>query len=85
MNTHVPFVYEVSFENGKKKFFFLVFRCDLTFISFFVIIYFPDDSLTGKQHGTMVENGEKHGQNSHSIIHCPTSEGVSEVSERANK
>ena len=33
----------------------------------------------------MVENGEKHGQNSHSIIHCPTSEGVSEVSERTDE
>ena len=30
---------------------------------------------------TMVENGKKHRQNSHLIIHCPTSEGVSE---RAN-
>ena len=29
---------------------------------------------------TMVENRKKHGQNSHPIIHCPTSEGVSEVS-----
>ena len=26
----------------------------------------------------MVENRKKHRQNSHSIIHCPTSEGVSE-------
>ena len=34
---------------------------------------------------TMVENGKKHRQNSHPIIHCPTSEGVSEVSERANE
>ena len=33
----------------------------------------------------MVENGKKHRQNSHPIIHCPTSEGVSEVSERANE
>ena len=33
----------------------------------------------------MVENGKKHRQNSHPIIHCPTSEGVSEVSERAKK
>ena len=32
--------------------------------------------------GTMVENGKKHRQNCHPIIHCPTSEGVSEVSER---
>ena len=29
----------------------------------------------------MVENGKKHRQNSHLIIHCPTSKGVSEVSE----
>ena len=37
---------------------------------------------------TMVENGKKHRQDSHPIINCPTSEGVSkvsEVSERANK
>ena len=34
---------------------------------------------------TMVENKKKHRQNSHPIIHCPTREGVSEVSERANK
>ena len=35
----------------------------------------------------MVENEKKHRQNSHLIIHFPTSEGVSEVSgasERAN-
>ena len=30
-------------------------------------------------------NSQKHRQNSHLIIHCPTSEGVSEASERANK
>ena len=35
--------------------------------------------------GTMVENGKKHRQNSHLINHFPTSEGVSEVSERANE
>ena len=29
---------------------------------------------------TMVENRKKHRQNCHPIIHCPTSEGVSEVS-----
>ena len=34
---------------------------------------------------TMVENRKKHRQNFHPIIHCPTSEGVSEVSERANE
>ena len=33
----------------------------------------------------MVENGKKHRQNSHLIIRFPTSEGVSEVSERANE
>ena len=32
----------------------------------------------------MVENGKKHRQNSHLIIPFPTSERVSEVSERAN-
>ena len=35
--------------------------------------------------GTMVENGKKRRQNSHLIIHCPTSEEVSEVSERVNE
>ena len=37
--------------------------------------------------GAMVENRKKHRQNSHLIIDCPTSEGVSKVSgasERAN-
>ena len=34
---------------------------------------------------TMVENVKKHRQISHLIIHFPTSEGVSEVSERANE
>ena len=34
---------------------------------------------------TMVENGKKHRQNSHLIIHFPTSEGVSEVSKRVNE
>ena len=33
----------------------------------------------------MVENRKKHRQNSHPIIHCPTTEGVSEVSKRANE
>ena len=33
----------------------------------------------------MVENGKKYRQNSHLIIHCPTSEGVSEVSERTSE
>ena len=31
----------------------------------------------------MVENRKKHRQNSHPIIHCPTSEGVSKVSKRS--
>ena len=34
---------------------------------------------------TMVKNGKKHRQNSHLISHCPMSEGVSEVSERASE
>ena len=34
---------------------------------------------------TMVENRTKLRQNSHPIIHCPTSEGVSEVSERTSE
>ena len=36
-----------------------------------------------EEKGTMVESRKKHRQNSHQI--CPTSEGVSEVSERANE
>ena len=35
--------------------------------------------------GTMVENRQKHRQNSHLIIFFPTSERVSEVSERASE
>ena len=39
----------------------------------------------GEQECTMVENEKKKPrQNRHPIIHCPTSEGVSEGSERAN-
>ena len=34
---------------------------------------------------TTGQNRKKHRLNSHPIIHCPTSEGVSEVSERANE
>ena len=34
---------------------------------------------------TMVENRKEHRQNSHPIIHCPTREGVSEVSERTSE
>ena len=34
---------------------------------------------------TKVQNIKKHRINSHPIIHCPTSLGVSEVSKRANK
>ena len=33
----------------------------------------------------MVENRKKHRQNRHPIIDCPTSEGVSKVSERASE
>ena len=36
-------------------------------------------------HRTMSQNREKHRINNHLINHCPTSEGVSEVSERANE
>ena len=41
-----------------------------------IVIYQPD---------TVVENRKKHRQNSHLLIHFPMSEGVSEVSERANE
>ena len=33
----------------------------------------------------MVKKRKKHIQNSHPIIHCPTSEGESEVSERTSE
>ena len=45
--------------------------------------YFLVSRQTNKQlslSGQTCLNGKKHSQNSHSIIHCPTSEGVSEVS-----
>ena len=35
------------------------------------------------RHSTMGQNRKKNGINSHLIIHCPTSEGVSKVSERS--
>ena len=38
-----------------------------------------------RSHSTMVKNRKKHRQNSYLIIHRPTSEGMSEVSERANE
>ena len=44
-------------------------------------------SLTPKWQCTVDQNRKKHRMNSHPIIHCPTSEGVSEVSgtsEQAN-
>ena len=42
-------------------------------------------SAAAKDECTMGQNREKHRKNSHLIIHCPTSEEVSEVSERANE
>ena len=53
---------------------------------FFMIVFIsvPTNASRNYSH-TMVENGKKHRQNSHPIIHCPTREGVSEVSERANE
>ena len=40
----------------------------------------------GEHHPTMIQNREKkHRIKSHPIIHCPTSEGVSEVSERVSE
>ena len=44
-----------------------------------------DEISISKRESTMVENGKKHRQNCYLIIHFPTSEGVSEVSERANE
>ena len=58
-------------------------------------LFHPEQLITGKEDAannyarlnigrTMVENTEKrHRQNSHPIIHCPTSEEVSEVSEQS--
>ena len=43
-----------------------------------------EDGVSGKQR-TLGQNRKKHRKNSHPIIHCPTSEGVSEVSERASE
>ena len=42
-------------------------------------------TMLRKKRSTMVENKKKHRQNSHLIIVFPTSEGVSEVSERASE
>ena len=42
-------------------------------------------SIQNRYQSTMVDNRKEHRQNSHLIIHFPTSEGVSEVSERANE
>ena len=62
-----------------------------------VIVLFCDFSLVnyadgkgrqskrGEHHPTLVQNRKKHKINSHPIIHCPTSEEVSEVSEQANE
>ena len=43
------------------------------------------EGWTWLEEGTAGQNRGKHRQNSHPIINCPTSEGVSEVSERTNK
>ena len=51
------------------------------FGDFFDIVY----CIIGELRDTMVEKRKKHRQNSHLIIHFPTSEGVSKVSERANE
>ena len=36
-------------------------------------------------HGTIVPNRKRCRKNSHLVNHCPTSEGVSEVSKQANE
>ena len=41
--------------------------------------------LAPQRPATMVENRKKHRKNSHPMIHCPMSEGMSEVNERANE
>ena len=40
--------------------------------------------VIGKLDSTLVQNRRKHRNNSHPIIQCPTSEGVSKVSKRAS-
>ena len=54
------------------------FRHDHVDVSNATILHWLYDALWSKMK-------KKHRQNSHPIIHCPTSEGVSEVSERANE
>ena len=49
------------------------------------IMYMVEEEEEQVPRGTMVENRKKHRQNSHLIDHCPTSEGVSEESKRANE
>ena len=41
--------------------------------------------LSLESRAQLVEIGKEHRQNSHLLIHFPTSEGVSEVSEQANE
>ena len=44
-----------------------------------------EDMPMGIRHSTMGQKRKKHRMNSHPIIHFPTSEGVSEMSEQANE
>ena len=58
----------------------------MAILSVFFLIFdhiVPSNALALFPLRTMVENRKKHRQNSHLIIHFPTSEGVSDVSERA--
>ena len=45
------------------------------------VVSFAPFTYTAYRQYTMVQNGQKHRIDSHLIIHCPTSEGVSEASE----
>ena len=71
---------------SRKKFSFeFIFLLSATFPAKFV----PFPSILSPQnhlhHITMVENGKKHGQNSHLINHCPTREWAKWASERMSE
>ena len=50
-----------------------------------VVVCLQSFELVSSLPYTMVQNSKQHRVNSHPIIHCPTSERVSELSMQANK